>query len=147
MLVPRATSAKRRSSGWVWASISRSVAHVAADRSVDHRGLLDAACDDVRPRSAEALAHPRGADRLVVLDAAVLDVAGCAYERVRGAGVADEGRADRAGVHELDPVALAAEGQVRVAEDQPPGGHAPEQLGLVAGRLWHERAQVRHGRG
>src|SRR4051812_8262061 len=127
MLVPRSASAKRRSSGWAWASISRGASTWRRIPSVDHRGLLDAAGDDVRPPSAEALAHPRRADRLVVLHAAVLDVAAGAHERVRRAGVAVEGHADRPGVHELDPVALAAERQVRVAEDQPPGGHAPEQ--------------------
>ena len=54
------------------------------------------------PPVAEALAHTRGAGRVVVLDAAVLDGAVVVDERVRGARVAVERHADRAGVDQLD---------------------------------------------
>jgi ribosomal-protein-alanine N-acetyltransferase len=70
-------------------------------------------------------------------------------DRPRGARVAVEGHAHAARVDELDLAGRAGEGQVGVAEDQPPhaGRDAAEQLVLAVGGLGQEGPHVARGGG
>ena len=99
-------------------------------------------------RAVGDLAHARGAGGVVIGDAAALDAPVVVHERPRRAVIAVEGHADRARGDELDLVrADAVEGDVEVAEDQPPVGDAFEQLELVGARLGPEGGEVGLGRG
>jgi hypothetical protein len=85
---------------------------------------------------------------VVVGDAAALDAPVVVHERPGGAVIAVEGQPDRTRGDELDRVrADAIEGDVEVAEDQPPVGDALEQLELVGPRLGPEGGEVGLGRG
>ena len=84
-----------------------------------------------------------GALGVVVGHAAQAHLVVVAHERIGGARVAVEGHADRAGIDQLHRPGVTAEGEMGVAEDEPPVAHVAQQLAVVVARPRGRRTACR----